>query len=82
MCEEIEIWLVDEFTPKEENPIGLIWRFPVKEFLLTLTAVEVPIPTERFGSTIKEILSPAVNPCAVDIETVVVIFSTFAVFCS
>ena len=57
-------------TPVEENPIGLIWRFPVSEFLFTVTAVEVPIPTERFDFTFKVILSPDVSSCAVEIETV------------
>ena len=35
---------------------GLIYKFPVSESLTTLTDVEVPIPTERFGVIFNEIL--------------------------
>ena len=49
---------VDVLIPVEVNPIGLIKMFPVIKSLFTLMPVEVPIPTERFGSILKLITSP------------------------
>jgi hypothetical protein len=58
LCELIEIVFVAVLIPVELNPIGLIKIFPVIKSLFTLTPVEVPIPTERFGSILKPITSP------------------------
>ena len=64
--------------------IGLIKIFPVSAFLLILTAVDVPIPTERLDLTSKSIWSPTVKLWvnAVEIETVEMIFCVFAKTCS
>ena len=56
-------------TDTDENPMGLTWIFSVLEFLFNLIAVEVPIPTERFGFTLSVTRSPSDNPCAEEIET-------------
>jgi hypothetical protein len=63
LCELIEIVFVAVLIPVELNPIGLIKIFPVIKSLFTLIPVEVPIPTERFGSTVKLIWSPFDKLC-------------------
>ena len=47
--------------------------------LTTLTSVDVPIPTDKLGSTFKDILSPVNNPWFSSVMTFVLILSTFAV---
>ena len=42
--------------------MGLIKILPLKLSLEILTVVEVPIPTDKFGCTIYEILSPVSKP--------------------
>ena len=56
------ISFVDVLIPKELNPIGLICKLFVNKFLDNLTAVEVPIPTERLGLTFMIIKSSLINP--------------------
>ena len=68
--------------PNEVNPTGLIKIFPVKESLETLTALDVPMPTFKFGFNDKSILSLLSNSWDVDIETVVFTFSILPVTCS
>ena len=51
------------------------------ELYLTLTAVEVPIPTDSLDFNDNLMGSPLDNWWAVDTETVLVIFSTLAICC-
>ena len=51
------IVFVSVLTPVELNPIWFISSFPVALFLETLTDVDVPIPTERFGFTVSSTTS-------------------------
>ena len=61
--------------PEEDTSIVLITRLSKIVFLFTLTLVEVPMPTERFGSTKSLIVSPEVRLWEVDTDTWVTIFS-------
>ena len=61
LCEFIVIVSVVLLIPVELNVIGLIKIFPVVESLSIFTEVEVPIPTERFGSMFKVMISPETN---------------------
>ena len=51
------------------------------ELYLSLTAIEVPIPTDWLDLNDNVIGSPFDKPWAVDTETVVVIFSALATCC-
>jgi hypothetical protein len=51
------------------------------EFLIISTLAEVPIPTLRFGWTVRLTESPLDNPCAVDTAITEVILLTFPVNC-
>ena len=53
----------------EVNPIGSITSFSISKLYLTLTLVEVPIPTDLFGTTLNVILSSGCKLCAVDTDT-------------
>ena len=66
-------------TPVELNPIGLINNLSFIEWYFTLIAVEVPIPMDLDGLTIKLILSFFCNPWEVETETVDTILSAVAV---
>ena len=59
----------------------MIKIFPVIKSLFTLTPVEVPIPTERFGSILKLITSPLESSWEVDTETIDLTLSTFPIIC-
>jgi len=71
----IVISCVMVLIPEEDTSIVLITILSKMVFLFTLTAVEVPIPTERFGFTERLIVSPEVSSCDVETETWVTIFS-------
>ena len=49
-------------TTAEVNPTGLTRIFASSAFLLTRIPVDTPIPTERFGLTSREIVSPSESP--------------------
>ena len=50
----------------EVNPIGSITSFSISKLYLTLTLVDVPIPTDLLGTTFNVILSFGCKLCAVD----------------
>jgi hypothetical protein len=56
----------------------LINNFFLGELYFTKIEVEVPIPTDRFGLTVSVTVSPSLKLCAVETETVDLIFCTFA----
>ena len=61
-------------TDDEENPTGLIRILFLEELYLTITDVDVPTPTDPFGFTVNLIESPFTKECAVDTETLALIF--------
>ena len=70
------IELVTVFIPVELNPIGLTKIKPVIRSLDTFTAVDVPIPTDNLGLTVKSIWSLSFKLWEVDTLTTTVLFST------
>ena len=60
----------------EVNPIGSITSFSISKLYLTLTLVDVPIPTDLFGTIVKEIWSSGCRLCAVDTDTTASFFWT------
>ena len=80
--ELIVIWLVSVLIPEELNPIGFIVILSINELRLTLIAVEVPIPTDKFGLTFKDTVSPTSNWWDVDTETTAFILLTSTLICS
>ena len=75
MLIELEVVLI----PVELNPIGLIKILPDTVSLTTLTPVDVPIPTDKLGSTFKDILSPVDKLWETSVVTVDSMLSTFDV---
>ena len=59
--------------------MGFIKIWLVTVSLITLISVEVPIPTDKFGWTVKDILSPVDNLWDSVVVTVDLILSTFDV---
>ena len=70
------IEFVDVLTPSEVKTIGFTKIDPVKLSLEILILDDVPIPTDKPGSTTNEILSPVSNWCSLNVTTSVSIFST------
>ena len=61
-------------TDDEENPTGLIRILFLEELYLTITADDVPTPTDSFAFTVNVIESPFAKECAVETETLALIF--------
>ena len=78
MCDGIVISWVVVLILEELISIESITMQSATTFLLTLIAVEVPIPTDKSGLTFKDIWSPTFNWWDVDTETTDDILSIFA----
>ena len=68
--------------PLDEHVFVLISRISFNSSYLTLTEVDVPIPTDWFGVTVKSINSLFVKLCAVDRDTCACILCNLPVNCS